>query len=135
LRGTLSSFDAEYYFRDLDYGERIDHKVFDLLYALRGFVDETESEFFNPILESMFAEFRSKVYNLLYKSDLSQTVVTGDNVHMIPRKYQNRWNSEEYKMYLEEFNDLQKRLNSAAGQLYEAYAKLIRECRRQLAVD
>jgi hypothetical protein len=72
---------------------------------------------------------------LYYESDLEQTVVESEEFHIIPRKYQNRGDPEEFKLYREEYKKLRNCLNSASSRLYESYAILIRECRRQLAVD
>ena len=104
-----------------------------MLKHLIAFGNEVESEFLDPTLEALFAEFRSSVDKMLTKSGLAHAEVIDGQFLKFPENYPSTPN--ERHRYALRRKKLVRRVEAAARSVYQAYANLVRECRRKLCID
>lgn len=133
LRQRLPPQCAKAFFCDQSYRENFPRLVPALLQHLSAFGIEVESEFLDPTLEALFAEFRSSVDEMLKKSGIAQADTIDEQSLKFSENYPS--NPSERHKYVQRRGKLVRRVEAAARSVYQAYANLVRECRRKLSVD
>jgi hypothetical protein len=99
-----------------------------VLEGLHNFRNEVESQFLDPDLESLFADLRAKVSEML--KALSHADAVGEKMlRILPEDKSHPYQS------IQKRSRLARRAEAAAVAVYESYSTLVRDCRRKLHVD
>jgi hypothetical protein len=119
---------AKALFHDQLYGASFPRAIVEVLELLNTFGEEVESQFLDPTLESLFAELRGKVRDML--PIFSQAYPQGDRMmRLVPEDEANPYASMENR------ERVARQAEASAEAVFIAYTNLVRECRRKLHID